>query len=79
MYRNCFDSKVSYNCLSNFYQFFYNLGYNSENSVFSQPWTNYFVMNSCLSCCAQTVTYDVPSASKVKKNAPNFRKLRATL
>ena len=34
---NCSNTKVSYNCLSNFYQFFYNLGYNSENSVYSQP------------------------------------------
>ena len=31
---NCFDRNVSYNCLSNFYQIFCNLGYNSENSVF---------------------------------------------
>ena len=31
---NCSDRKVSYNCLSNFYQIFCNLGYNSENSVF---------------------------------------------
>ena len=40
---NCFDSKVSHNCPSNFYQIFCNLGYNSENSVFSQPWINYFL------------------------------------
>ena len=33
---NCSDNKVSYNCLTNFYQFLYKLGYNSENSVFSQ-------------------------------------------
>ena len=52
---NCFDSKVSYNYLSNFYETFCNVGYNSEHSVFSQPWTNYFVMNLCLPC-AQTVT-----------------------
>ena len=31
---NCSDNKVSYNCLSNFYQIFCKLGYNSENSVF---------------------------------------------
>ena len=52
---NCFDTKVSHNCPTNFYQIFCNLGYNSENSFFSQPWTNYFVMRLCLSC-AQTVT-----------------------
>ena len=34
---NCSDSKVPYNCPSNYYQNFCNLGYNSENSVFSQP------------------------------------------
>ena len=33
---NCSDNKVSYNNLTNFYQIFYKLGYNSENSVFSQ-------------------------------------------
>ena len=42
-------------CISNFYQIFCNLGYNSENSGFFQSSTNYFVMNLCLSC-AQTVT-----------------------
>ena len=52
---NCFDTKVSHNCLSNFCQIFCNLGYNSENSVFSQLWINYFVMNPCLPC-SQTVT-----------------------
>ena len=52
---NCPDGKVSYNCLSNFYHIFCNLGYNSENSVFSQLWTNYSVMNPCLPC-EQTVT-----------------------
>ena len=31
---NCSDRKVSYNCLSNFYQIFCNFGYNSESSVF---------------------------------------------
>ena len=31
---NCSDRKVSYNCLSNIYQIFCSLGYNSENSVF---------------------------------------------
>ena len=31
---NCSDGKVSYNCLSYFYQIFCNLGYNSENNVF---------------------------------------------
>ena len=31
---NCFDRKVSYNCISNFYHIFCNLGYDSENSVF---------------------------------------------
>ena len=31
---NCSDRKVTYNCLSNFYQIFCNLGYNSETSVF---------------------------------------------
>ena len=30
---NCCDRKVSYNSQSNFYQFFCNLGYKSENSV----------------------------------------------
>ena len=29
---NCSDRKVSYNCLSNFYQIFCNLGYNSETA-----------------------------------------------
>ena len=29
---NCSDRKLSYNCLSNFYQIFCNHGYNSENS-----------------------------------------------
>ena len=33
---NCTDNKVSYNCPSNSYQIFCKLGYNSENSVFSQ-------------------------------------------
>ena len=32
---NCSDDKVPYICLSNFYQIFCNLDYNSENSVFS--------------------------------------------
>ena len=45
---NYFDTKASYNCLSNFHQIFCKLRYNSENSIFSQPWTNYFVMNPCL-------------------------------
>ena len=31
---NCSDNKVSYNCPSNSYQIFCNLGYNSENSGF---------------------------------------------
>ena len=31
---NCSDRKVSYNYLSNFYQIFCNLSFNSENSVF---------------------------------------------
>ena len=31
---NCSNGKLSYICLSNFYQIFYNLGYNSENSGF---------------------------------------------
>ena len=31
---NCSGRKVSCNCLSNFYQIFCNLGYNSKNSVF---------------------------------------------
>ena len=34
---NCSDNKVSHNCFSNSYQIFSKLGYNSENSVFSQP------------------------------------------
>ena len=34
---NCSDTKVLYNCPSNSYQIFCKLGYNSENSVFSQP------------------------------------------
>ena len=42
--RKC-DSKVSHNCLFNFYQIFCNLGYNYENRVFSRSWSNYFVMN----------------------------------
>ena len=33
---NCYDNKVSYNCLPNVYQFLYKLCYNSENSVYSQ-------------------------------------------
>ena len=52
---NCSDRKVSNNYLYNFYQIFCNLGYKSENSVFSQPSTNYIVMKLCLAC-AQTVT-----------------------
>ena len=32
--KNCSDSKMLYNCQSNFYQIFCNLGYNSENSFF---------------------------------------------
>ena len=31
---NCCDRKVPYNCLSNCYQIFCNLGYNTKNSVF---------------------------------------------
>ena len=34
---DCSANKVSHNCLSNSYQIFCKLGYNSENSVFSQP------------------------------------------
>ena len=34
---NCSANKVSHNCPSNSYQIFCKLGYNSENSVFSQP------------------------------------------
>ena len=34
--KKCSDNKVSYNCLTNFYQFLYKLGYNFENSVFFQ-------------------------------------------
>ena len=34
---NCSDNKVLHNCSSNSYQIFCKLGYNSENSVFSQP------------------------------------------
>ena len=52
---NCFDRKISDNYLSNFHQIFCNLGFNSENRVFSQLCTDYFLMNLCLSC-AQTVT-----------------------
>ena len=37
---NCSDRKVSYNCLSNAYQIFCNLGYNSENS-------DYFIFGMC--------------------------------
>ena len=51
----CFDRKMSHNCVSNLLQSFCNFGYNFENSVLSQPWTNYFVMDRCLPC-AQTVT-----------------------
>ena len=50
---NCSDGKVSYNCLSNFYQIFCNLGYNFETTFFSQLCTDYFIMNQCLAC-AQT-------------------------
>ena len=35
--KNCSDNKASYNCPSNAYQIFCKLGYNSEDSVFSQP------------------------------------------
>ena len=42
MYVKKKKKKVSYNCPSNSYQIFCKLGYNSENSVFSQPWNNYF-------------------------------------
>ena len=52
---NCSDNKVSHNCLSNFYQIFCKLGYNSENSVFPQLFPNYFVLIRCLTC-EQTVT-----------------------
>ena len=52
---NCSDNKVLYNCLSNFYQIFCKLGYNSENSVFSQPWTKFFVMIRCLTCAHCTL------------------------
>ena len=31
---NCSDDQLSYICLSTYYQFFCNLDYNSENSVF---------------------------------------------
>ena len=31
---NCSDDQLSYICSSNYYQFFCNLDYNSENSVF---------------------------------------------
>ena len=31
---NCSDDQLSYNCSSTYYQFFCNLDYNSENSVF---------------------------------------------
>ena len=31
---NCSDDQLSYICLYNYYQFFCNLHYNSENSVF---------------------------------------------
>ena len=31
---NCSDDQLSYICLSTYYQFFCNLNYNSENSVF---------------------------------------------
>ena len=34
---NCSDDKLSHICPSNSYQIFCKLGYNSENSVFSQP------------------------------------------
>ena len=36
---NCSDNKVSHNCPPNSYQIFCKLGYNSENSVFSQPYS----------------------------------------
>ena len=52
---NCSENKVSYNCPSNSYQIFCKLGYNSENSVFFQPLTNYFVLKRCIPC-AKTVT-----------------------
>ena len=63
---NCSDSKVSYNCLSNFYQTFCNLGYNSENSMFFLTVDySYFVMNRSLSC-AQTVALDKQQKCCVK-------------
>ena len=34
---NCSDHQLSYICSSNYYQFFCNLDYNSENSVFFGP------------------------------------------
>ena len=56
---NCFHSKVLYNCRSTFYQMSCTLGYNSENSVFSQRWTNYFAMNRCLSCAITITIYTI--------------------
>ena len=34
---NCFGRKLSYNCLSNFYQIFCSLGYNSDFFLNSAP------------------------------------------
>ena len=48
---NCSDRKVSCNCLSNFYQIFCNLGYNSENSVFSSTLHLLFYYESMFDMC----------------------------
>ena len=52
---NCSGNKVSYNCLSNSYQIFCKLGYNSENNVFFSTVDKLFVLKQCIPC-AQTVT-----------------------
>ena len=48
---SCFDHKVSYNCLSNSYQIFCNLGYNSKNSVFISTVHGLFCFESMFVMC----------------------------
>ena len=42
---NCFDSEVSHNCPSNFSRFSVTSVITLKTAFFSQPWTNYFVMD----------------------------------
>ena len=48
---NCSDRKVSHNYLSNFYQIFCNLGFNSENSVFFSTVHGLFSYESMFVVC----------------------------